>query len=144
MDVLDTELEYWGMSRKDFHVDSESSKYQLIQKMIDEPIDNFIVIPDDHFGMKKFQERRMNFKDICKKNKLTFQDDFKIREIAYIFTVDKGSGIEIIDAQQFGKVLKFKNEKLRSIGIGSIKLRNNGSFGFNNGYEELYFDRLIY
>ena len=52
--MLDTELEYWGISRKDFQVDSESSKYQLIQKMIDEPIDNFIVIPDDHFGMKKF------------------------------------------------------------------------------------------
>lgn len=84
--------------------------------MIDKPLSDFF-IDQNNFGLMKFFEKRINFKEACSKGKFEVNDDFTIRQISEVCSLKSGS-----DVIHFGKIFGFENKdncmELKGVGIG--------------------------
>lgn len=89
LDVFENELNYWGISKNDF-IKQDMDKFEIIQRMIDEPINKFF-IDQNNFGLSQLMQQRMNFKELCKRGNFQVKDDFKIDQMSQIVTIDNGS-----------------------------------------------------
>ena len=59
-DAFENELNFWGITNNDFTI-QDTDKFEIIQKMIDEPISKFYV-DENNFGLGHLMKQKMNFK----------------------------------------------------------------------------------
>lgn len=62
---------------------------------------------EESFGLNQYMKNKMNFKELCMKNKFDFKNDFKIVQYAEVFTILPHEDEEIV---YFGKSFIFGDE----------------------------------
>ena len=102
----------WGLDPNYFNPQLKD-KFKLIQDELDKPLSDFIVQTEETRNLfKKYDQAKPDFKALCEQGKLSFNNDFKITQIAQLWTIEHGA--ESKEVCQFGKVISYKNYEEQS------------------------------
>lgn len=88
--MLQMELKYWGIDEMNFN-DMPKSKFDLIQEVLDRPYQQYFESKQGNdFFFKNLENSRHKFENLYNSGALKFKDEFRIRNIKELVTIEYG------------------------------------------------------
>ena len=85
------ELKYWGIDEIEFQ-DLPKSKFDLIQEVLDRPYQQYFEKKEGNdFFFKNLENSRHKFENLYNSGALKFKDEFRIRNIKELVTIEYGA-----------------------------------------------------
>ena len=84
------ELKYWGIDESLFD-DQPKNKFELIQEVLDRPYHQYFERKEgNEFFFRNLENSRHNFENLYQQGSLKFKDEFRIRNIKELVTIEYG------------------------------------------------------
>lgn len=88
--MLQMELKYWGIDEQLFE-EQPKSKFELIQEVLDRPYQQYFEKKEgNEFFFRNLENSQHNFETLYNNGSLKFKDEFRIRNIKELVTIEYG------------------------------------------------------